>query len=75
MDNFRHTKKLGQGGFGPVYKRTLDDGKEIAVKRLSKASGQGLEAITSNLSKYSFTISEFFMFWSSISLIRHCPNS
>ncbi|XP_012468603.2 G-type lectin S-receptor-like serine/threonine-protein kinase At1g11330 [Gossypium raimondii] len=42
-DNFHHTKKLGQGGFGPVYRGTLDDGKEIAVKRLSKASGQGLE--------------------------------
>ncbi|TYI41676.1 hypothetical protein ES332_A01G042400v1 [Gossypium tomentosum] len=42
-DNFHDTKKLGQGGFGPVYRGTLDDGKEIAVKRLSKASGQGLE--------------------------------
>ncbi|KAK9023883.1 hypothetical protein V6N11_004073 [Hibiscus sabdariffa] len=38
-DNFHHTKKLGQGGFGPVYRGRLDDGKEIAVKRLSKASG------------------------------------
>ncbi|KAH1120604.1 hypothetical protein J1N35_003764 [Gossypium stocksii] len=42
-NNFHPSKKLGQGGFGPVYKGTLDDGKEIAVKRLSKASGQGLE--------------------------------
>ncbi|KAB2043646.1 hypothetical protein ES319_D01G031600v1 [Gossypium barbadense] len=42
-NNFHPQKKLGQGGFGPVYKGTLDDGKEIAVKRLSKASGQGLE--------------------------------
>ncbi|KAK8312331.1 hypothetical protein V6Z11_D01G033200 [Gossypium hirsutum] len=42
-NNFHPPKKLGQGGFGPVYKGTLDDGKEIAVKRLSKASGQGLE--------------------------------
>ncbi|XVF18248.1 hypothetical protein REPUB_Repub11eG0004900 [Reevesia pubescens] len=42
-NNFHFTKKLGQGGFGPVYKGTLEDGKEIAVKRLSKASGQGLE--------------------------------
>nr|KJB12744.1 hypothetical protein B456_002G034400 [Gossypium raimondii] len=41
--NFHPQKKLGQGGFGPVYRGTLDDGKEIAVKRLSKASGQGLE--------------------------------
>ncbi|TYH86360.1 hypothetical protein ES332_D01G037100v1, partial [Gossypium tomentosum] len=42
-NNFHPEKKLGQGGFGPVYKGTLDDGKEIAVKRFSKASGQGLE--------------------------------
>ncbi|TYH86373.1 hypothetical protein ES332_D01G037800v1 [Gossypium tomentosum] len=42
-NNFHPEKKLGQGGFGPVYKGTLEDGKEIAVKRLSKASGQGLE--------------------------------
>ncbi|PPS06034.1 hypothetical protein GOBAR_AA14624 [Gossypium barbadense] len=42
-NNFHPAKKLGQGGFVPVYKGTLDDGKEIAVKRLSKASGQGLE--------------------------------
>ncbi|TYH86352.1 hypothetical protein ES332_D01G036500v1 [Gossypium tomentosum] len=48
-DNFHHTKKLGQGGFGPVYRGTLDDGKEIAVKRLSKASGQGLEEFKNEL--------------------------
>ncbi|MBA0849635.1 hypothetical protein Goshw_018496, partial [Gossypium schwendimanii] len=41
--NFDHAKKLGQGGFGPVYRGILSDEKEIAVKRLSKASGQGLE--------------------------------
>ncbi|XVE52099.1 hypothetical protein DITRI_Ditri02bG0094100 [Diplodiscus trichospermus] len=34
--------KLGEGGFGPVYKGTLFDGREIAVKRLSSRSGQGL---------------------------------
>ncbi|WRX29328.1 Serine-threonine/tyrosine-protein kinase [Theobroma cacao] len=32
----------GEGGFGPVYKGTLANGQEIAVKRLSKSSGQGL---------------------------------
>ncbi|KAB2095408.1 hypothetical protein ES319_A01G034700v1 [Gossypium barbadense] len=41
--NFDHANKLGQGGFGPVYRGTLGDEKEIAVKRLSKASVQGLE--------------------------------
>ncbi|KAK2644258.1 hypothetical protein Ddye_019453 [Dipteronia dyeriana] len=42
-NNFHLTNKLGQGGFGPVYKGELQDGRNIAVKRLSKASGQGLE--------------------------------
>ncbi|CAN1775117.1 G-type lectin S-receptor-like serine/threonine-protein kinase SD1-1 [Linum perenne] len=40
-NNFSLDNKLGQGGFGPVYKGTLTDGKEIAVKTLSKSSGQG----------------------------------
>ncbi|XP_077243478.1 cysteine-rich receptor-like protein kinase 10 isoform X2 [Tasmannia lanceolata] len=42
-DNFSTANKLGEGGFGPVYKGILPDGKEIAVKRLSRNSGQGLE--------------------------------
>ncbi|XP_076948852.1 uncharacterized protein LOC143621243 [Bidens hawaiensis] len=41
-NNFSQENKLGEGGFGPVYKGILQDGKEIAVKRLSKNSGQGL---------------------------------
>ncbi|TYJ48589.1 hypothetical protein E1A91_A01G073200v1 [Gossypium mustelinum] len=42
-NNFSSDNKLGQGGFGPVYKGTLIEGQEIAVKRLSKNSGQGIE--------------------------------
>ncbi|KAL7213334.1 hypothetical protein ACSBR2_015950 [Camellia fascicularis] len=42
-DNFSDVNKLGEGGFGPVYKGKLHDGKEIAVKRLSRNSGQGLD--------------------------------
>lgn len=40
-DNFSEENKLGQGGFGSVYKGTLSNGQEVAVKRLSKDSGQG----------------------------------
>ncbi|XP_074307615.1 receptor-like serine/threonine-protein kinase SD1-8 isoform X3 [Silene latifolia] len=42
-DNFSEANKLGQGGFGCVYKGVMLDGQEVAVKRLSKDSGQGLE--------------------------------
>nr|BAF00665.1 S-like receptor protein kinase [Arabidopsis thaliana] len=42
-NNFSLSNKLGQGGFGSVYKGELQDGKEIAVKRLSSSSGQGKE--------------------------------
>ena len=73
-DNFSEASKLGEGGYGPVYKvlviwnlshtfstliifqcafslifianfyqGILPDGRQIAVKRLSQASGQGSE--------------------------------
>ncbi|KAF3951006.1 hypothetical protein CMV_023299 [Castanea mollissima] len=42
-ENFSIANKLGQGGFGPVYKGLLQNGMEIAVKKLSKYSGQGIE--------------------------------
>ncbi|KAL2327913.1 hypothetical protein Fmac_021340 [Flemingia macrophylla] len=42
-NRFSLNNKLGQGGFGPVYKGTLPDGQEIAVKRLSKTSKQGMD--------------------------------
>ncbi|KAJ0704959.1 putative protein kinase RLK-Pelle-DLSV family [Helianthus annuus] len=40
--NFSINNKLGEGGFGEVYKGVLEEGGEIAVKRLSKTSRQGL---------------------------------
>lgn len=67
-ENFSDANKLGQGGFGPVYKVTrlffncfmfhlhhwtgckrfcvqgkFPEGLEVAVKRLSSRSGQGIE--------------------------------
>nr|CAD1819184.1 unnamed protein product [Ananas comosus var. bracteatus] len=41
-NNFSIESKLGEGGFGPVYKGLLSNGLDIAVKRLSAHSGQGL---------------------------------
>nr|GMD11421.1 G-type lectin S-receptor-like serine/threonine-protein kinase At1g11410 [Ipomoea batatas] len=50
-DNFSADNKLGQGGFGSVYKATifssslgkLPNEQLVAVKRLSRTSGQGIE--------------------------------
>ncbi|CAK9327386.1 unnamed protein product [Citrullus colocynthis] len=42
-NSFDLSQKLGQGGFGPVYKGRLLNGQEIAIKRLSRASKQGYE--------------------------------
>ncbi|KAI3769366.1 hypothetical protein L6452_00467 [Arctium lappa] len=39
--NFDSANKIGEGGFGPVYKGVLKDGSEIAVKQLSARSKQG----------------------------------
>ncbi|GAB4836660.1 hypothetical protein Ancab_001572, partial [Ancistrocladus abbreviatus] len=39
--DFSSVNKLGEGGFGPVYKGTLSDGRLVAVKQLSVASRQG----------------------------------
>ncbi|XP_028102864.1 probable LRR receptor-like serine/threonine-protein kinase At1g53430 isoform X3 [Camellia sinensis] len=39
--NFDHANKIGEGGFGPVYKGVLSDGAVIAVKQLSAKSKQG----------------------------------
>ncbi|KAK4726258.1 hypothetical protein R3W88_031175 [Solanum pinnatisectum] len=40
---FSMENKIGVGGFGDVYKGELGNGQEIAVKRLSRRSSQGVE--------------------------------
>ncbi|XP_022634521.1 probable LRR receptor-like serine/threonine-protein kinase At1g53430 isoform X2 [Vigna radiata var. radiata] len=40
-NNFDPANKIGEGGFGPVYKGVLPDGDVIAVKQLSSKSKQG----------------------------------
>ncbi|XP_078432497.1 G-type lectin S-receptor-like serine/threonine-protein kinase At4g27290 isoform X2 [Wolffia australiana] len=48
-DDFSAANKLGEGGFGPVY-RGLLEGKEVAVKRLAKSSSQGLNEFMNEVS-------------------------
>uniref|UniRef100_A0A803NDH8 Receptor-like serine/threonine-protein kinase n=1 Tax=Chenopodium quinoa TaxID=63459 RepID=A0A803NDH8_CHEQI len=42
-DNFSMANKLGEGGFGSVYKGRMENGQEIAVKKLAPNSGQGIQ--------------------------------
>ncbi|CAM8959455.1 unnamed protein product [Rhodiola kirilowii] len=46
--NFNSKNKLGEGGFGMVYKGILHD-KEVAVKRISKDSRQGKQEFLSEI--------------------------
>ncbi|XP_030442377.1 cysteine-rich receptor-like protein kinase 10 [Syzygium oleosum] len=47
-DYFSALNKLGQGGFGPVYKGILGDGREVAIKRLSSTE-QGTDEFTNEV--------------------------
>ncbi|CAO2823687.1 unnamed protein product [Amaranthus hypochondriacus] len=49
-NNFSDENKLGEGGFGSVYKGTLSNGQQIAVKRLSMNSSQGFEQFKNEIS-------------------------
>ncbi|KAL8128382.1 hypothetical protein AgCh_015100 [Apium graveolens] len=49
-DNFSPSNKLGEGGFGAVYKGVLEEGQEVAVKRLSKDSRQGVNEFMNEVS-------------------------
>ncbi|KAK4750636.1 hypothetical protein SAY87_004118 [Trapa incisa] len=41
-NDFSNMNKIGEGGYGPVFWGKLRDGQEIAVKRLSRESSQGV---------------------------------
>ncbi|XP_066322490.1 uncharacterized protein [Miscanthus floridulus] len=47
--NFAAENKLGEGGFGEVFKGRLQDGQCVAVKRLSKGSSQGFHELKNEL--------------------------
>ncbi|XP_015066029.1 probable LRR receptor-like serine/threonine-protein kinase At1g53430 isoform X3 [Solanum pennellii] len=51
--NFNVVNKLGEGGFGPVYKGVLPDGTTIAVKQLSGKSKQGIREFVNEIGTIS----------------------
>ncbi|GMN56522.1 hypothetical protein TIFTF001_025633 [Ficus carica] len=52
-NDFDPANKLGEGGFGPVYKGTLADGRVIAVKQLSLTSHQGKNQFVTEIATIS----------------------
>ncbi|KAL6329499.1 hypothetical protein AAG906_021507 [Vitis piasezkii] len=51
--DFSPSNKLGEGGFGPVYKGTLSDGRVVAVKQLSVSSHQGKNQFVTEIATIS----------------------
>ncbi|KAL3341108.1 hypothetical protein AABB24_025591 [Solanum stoloniferum] len=52
-NNFHQSNKIGRGGFGIVYKGTLRNGMEVAVKTLSAESRQGLREFLTEIETIS----------------------
>lgn len=52
-EDFSSSNKLGEGGFGPVTKGILNDGRVIAVKQLSIKSDQGRNQFLAEISTIS----------------------
>ncbi|KAL5560728.1 hypothetical protein UlMin_036939 [Ulmus minor] len=48
-NGFSDENKVGEGGYGPVYRGVLSNGREIAVKKLSKSSTQGIEELKNEI--------------------------
>ncbi|RYR18619.1 hypothetical protein Ahy_B03g063240 isoform B [Arachis hypogaea] len=52
-DNYHPRYKIGRGGFGIVYKGTLKDGRQVAVKTLSAGSRQGVREFLTEIKTIS----------------------
>lgn len=48
-NDFSDVNQIGRGGFGAVYKGILENGEEVAVKRLSRNSDQGVQEFKSEI--------------------------
>ncbi|AES76664.2 Serine/Threonine kinase family protein [Medicago truncatula] len=46
---FSELNQLGRGGFGPVFKGLMPNGEEVAIKKLSMESRQGIREFTNEV--------------------------
>ncbi|XP_057525356.1 proline-rich receptor-like protein kinase PERK8 [Amaranthus tricolor] len=66
-DGFAAEKVLGAGGFGCVYKGCLQDGREVAIKKLKDNSGQGDREFKAEVEIISRVHHRYL-----VSLVGHC---
>uniref|UniRef100_A0A0E0KV84 non-specific serine/threonine protein kinase n=1 Tax=Oryza punctata TaxID=4537 RepID=A0A0E0KV84_ORYPU len=52
-ENFNSSNRLGEGGYGAVYKGKLNDGRVVAVKQLSQTSHQGKKQFATEIETIS----------------------
>uniref|UniRef100_A0A0D9ZQP6 non-specific serine/threonine protein kinase n=1 Tax=Oryza glumipatula TaxID=40148 RepID=A0A0D9ZQP6_9ORYZ len=52
-ENFSSSNRLGEGGYGAVYKGKLNDGRVVAVKQLSQTSHQGKKQFATEIETIS----------------------
>ncbi|OMO65922.1 hypothetical protein COLO4_30910 [Corchorus olitorius] len=52
-DDFSPSNKLGEGGFGAVFKGTLSDGRVVAVKQLLREANQGKSQFVTEIATIS----------------------
>ncbi|KAI4333175.1 hypothetical protein L6164_018013 [Bauhinia variegata] len=60
-ENFSIENKIGEGGFGSVYRGRLLNGQEIAIKRLSRSSVQGMAEFKNERLYREKKVEDFFI--------------